>query len=490
MLMKRPLLTFAVLLLTMLAAAQTVTPHRTKKMYFDPFTDWDSTRVYRQIVVLYEFNDSTFSMPDPRAYYDSVLNVPGFNKGAGPGCAADYLQAQSNGLLHVQFDVFGPYQIPYPAKGKSSINYGWKERKAATQLFFEANPDLDYLVYDWNNDSVLEHIVYVHAGPSGDESGYAGFMWPNSGMNDVLIDTPDGYSIQQMSQSAEISYKDGTKRVRGIGTFLHEFMHCLGLPDVYPLADNTLFSIADEWDLMDGGNMTNIGWCPPNLTAPEKMYLHWHEPVELTSDTTITGLRPVAEGGEAYLIRHAENEYLLLENRQQNGWDYALPGNGLTIWYIHFDRESWLYNNTNYQGEYRIRLYTADNLSFSAWEQLVPKADRYTMPDCMRSRWMSTAAYPYRNESTGLVNDCLSATSTPAIVMVEQNSAGTTRFGKSIRNIQMAPDGSVSFTLQTDPAESLMDLPVSDVPRKILRDGMLFILREGHEYNLHCTLIR
>lgn len=99
--MKRPLLTFAVLLLTMLAAAQTVTPHRAKKMYFDPFEDWDSTRVYRQIVVLYEFNDTTFSMPDPQAYYDSILNVPGFNKGAGPGCAADYLQAQSNGLLHI-----------------------------------------------------------------------------------------------------------------------------------------------------------------------------------------------------------------------------------------------------------------------------------------------------------------------------------------------------------------------------------------------------
>lgn len=471
------------LLLTMLAAAQTATPRRAKNAYLVPFTDWDSTRVYRQIVVLYEFNDTTFSMPDPRTYYDSILNVPGCNKGAGPGSAADYLLAQSHGWLHVQFDVFGPYQVNYPGKGTSSYNYGRKERKAATQLFFAENPDLDYSVYDWNNDSVIEQIVYLSAGPSGDETGFSGFIWPNTGMNDVFIDTPDGYPIQQISQSSEISYKSGTKRVRGIGTFVHEFLHCLGLPDVYPLADNTLFSMADEWDLMDGGNMTNIGWCPPNLTAQEKMLLNWYEPVELTSDTTITGLRPVAEGGEAYLIRHAENEYLLLENRQQNGWDSGLPGNGLTIWYVHFDSEAWRYNQVNYQGEYRLRLYTADNMSYEDWCQQVPEADKYMLPDCMRSRWMCTAAYPYRNESTGLLNDCLSENSTPAIVMTEQNSAGNTHFGKSIRNIQMASDGSVSFSLESDPAVALTELAApADGTRKLLRDGVIYILRNGAEY--------
>ena len=29
-----------------------------------PSSDWDASRVYRQIVILFEFNDTVFSMPD------------------------------------------------------------------------------------------------------------------------------------------------------------------------------------------------------------------------------------------------------------------------------------------------------------------------------------------------------------------------------------------------------------------------------------------
>lgn len=104
---------------------------------------------------------------------------------------------------------------------------------------------------------------------------------------------------------------------------------------------------------------------------------------------------------------------------------------------------------------------------------------------------MSTAAYPYRNESTGVVNDCLSATSTPAIVMTEENSAGSTHFGKRIKNIQMAEDGSVSFTLESDPVEALTELPApADGTRKEFRNGVLYILREGQVYTVTGQALR
>ena len=70
----------------------------------------------------------------------------------------------------------------------------------------------------------------------------------------------------------------------------------------------------------------------------EKMYLRWDQPEELTSSTTITDMKPVSAGGKTYIIRNSGNpdEFYLLENRQQDGWDYACPGNGLLIYHVDY----------------------------------------------------------------------------------------------------------------------------------------------------------
>ena len=46
------------------------------------------------------------------ALYDSIMNVPGYNQGNGPGCVVDYYRDQSRGLFNLQFDVFGPVTLP------------------------------------------------------------------------------------------------------------------------------------------------------------------------------------------------------------------------------------------------------------------------------------------------------------------------------------------------------------------------------------------
>ena len=94
---------------------------------------WDSERVYPQLVVLIEYSDTTFSMLGPKAYYNRILNERGFNKGAGPGCAAEYMLEQSKGLFHVQFDVIGPIRIDLESKytPASQTNYGlWGDEDA------------------------------------------------------------------------------------------------------------------------------------------------------------------------------------------------------------------------------------------------------------------------------------------------------------------------------------------------------------------------
>ena len=61
--------------------------------YLDyPTTTWDPNRTYRQPVILITFKDCDFSMADPVDFYSRILNEPGYNEGAGPGCLADYFK--------------------------------------------------------------------------------------------------------------------------------------------------------------------------------------------------------------------------------------------------------------------------------------------------------------------------------------------------------------------------------------------------------------
>ena len=490
---KRLLHLCLVFLLAMSTSAQTVSsprrfPRRVPSIPIE--IEWDASRTYRQIVVLFDFKNTDFITTDPKAYYSQMLNEKGFNDGAGPGCVADYILAQSDGLLHIQFDVFGPYKIKYPARNMDEYhNEGFQERQEATQLFFDANPAMDYSVYDWNGNGQIEQIVYIYAGSGGDTDG-SGYIWPNTGMNLTGVKTPDGLDIRFFSVSAETSEKTGYKS-RGFGTMLHEYMHCLGLPDVYPVQDvNQIYSVADEWDLMDGGNWTNNGWCPPNLTAVEKMHLGWLMPVELARDTIITGMKPVADGGEAYLIRHSEKEYVILENRQQTGWDYGIPGRGLTIWRVHWDSLRWNYNNVN-DGRLYLQLYFADNLNYQQWKQRVSDEDTYALAPAMRNRKLSSAAYPWRTDSTSFVNDRLTDDSTPAPTMRTINENGNYMLNKHIKNIQMAEDGIISFSVEKDLSESIEAIRSNpDNPaRKILINGTLRILRGDQIYTVTGTRV-
>ena len=54
----------------------------------NPSQNWDPARTYRQAVLLVEYADSTFSMDDPKTYYDQLLNLTSSNTRGGAGCAA------------------------------------------------------------------------------------------------------------------------------------------------------------------------------------------------------------------------------------------------------------------------------------------------------------------------------------------------------------------------------------------------------------------
>lgn len=411
-------------------------------------TDWDPAREYRQAVVLLSFTDQDFGMERPQQTYDSIFNYRGFNKGRGPGCVADYFRDQSGGLFNLVFDVFGPYQVntkaqPYDKPTDKTYNNGQEAVRQALRQWIADQPGLDYSVYDWNGNGRVNQVILIAAGPAGNESAKEsyGYIWPNT--NSISsITTPDGRRISDYSVSCE---RTTSGSLWGIGTVCHEFSHSLGLPDIYPTTDATTYSIVDQWDLMDGGNFTNNGWCPPNYTALERWLMGWSTPEELTGPVTITDMKSVSDGGRTYIVRHTDNEYLMLENRQWSGWDYRLPGRGLVITHVDYSAMQWYYNNVNNTpGHRRYDIVHADGLDYGAWEKIVGNDNPYVSGHC---RILSTSAYPYYAEDSTVVNDRLTGDSSPAAVMFNANADGHKHLSQDITNISMTADGLVSFDL-------------------------------------------
>ena len=392
---------------------------------------WDAGRKYRQLVVLLSFTDCDFSTEDARSTYDALFNSPGYTQRDGAGCVADYFRDQSGGRFNLQFDVYGPYKTNSRVKtGTSTRNEGHTAFREATRMLMGEHPEIDYSVYDWDGDGAMEQVVYVYAGYNGNQSTIKneGYIWPTTGTFSTL-NTPDGYRISNYTASGELWTNNKSS---GIGLICHEFSHCLYLPDIYPTSARVKdLSIVDEWDLMDGGPSTNYGWCPPNYSPLEKMIMGWLTPTVLTEDTTVTGIRPVADGGTAYMIRRSDEEFYLLENRQRRGWDYGLPGNGLVVYRVHYDRYSWRGNSVNNeQGNPNYCLVPADGKTFTEWyNEILNSEVRNPYTDTHRrlnSMILSGAPYPWHDESTS-INEV------------------TLFDGKAITDITQHEDGTVSF---------------------------------------------
>ena len=409
--------------------------------------NFDPQKIYHQPVVLISFNDQEFSMADPRGYYDRLFNEKGFNKGNGLGCAADYFREQSGGRLNLQFDIYGPIDVNWNAGGHGTHFFGGEIMRDALQKLY-ATSTTNFSKYDWDGDGKVNQVLFVVAGNDGQQ--IAGYIWPNSGSLNAKL--PGDIDLHYASVSSEL-WKDGS--LYGIATIIHEFCHCLGLPDVYPMS-GAMFSIVDEWDLMDGGNYINKGWCPPNLSAMEKMYLGWDQPEELTSPTTITDMKPLSAGGKTYIIRNSgqPDEFYLLENRRQEGWDNGCPGNGLLIYHVDYLKSAWGNNQVNASStHYRYDLFHADRKDYYEWDPVSKGEDpnKYTMPDNMRSSFLSTSPYPYTDPVSLVVNQMLTDVSSPASTVFNKNAEGKLFMSKAITNIQMASDGTISFDFMKDP---------------------------------------
>lgn len=387
----------------------------------------------RQLVVLVSFPDLTFTDDDPSATlgkFDKIFNAVGYTEEPYRGSVHDYFYDQSNGKFRLSFDLeyvaLTTDRTKYRSTSADDENSQYLVQDVTEVL---RTRDIDWSQYDWNGDGYVNQIIIIYPGKGMNDGGDNRSIWPHQWwLSQHLKDRQEDVFCDPVTVSYNgVDYKVdcycALQELGGVcnpfGTICHEYTHCFGFPDFY--YGSTAF--AGYWELMDRGNISGSGFCPPNYSAHERWLMGWLTPRELTEATTVTNMLPLGSADvlvdepQAYLVRNDgwTDEYYIIENRQQQGWDSALPGSGIAIFHIDFDSDIWCgatmeYANTSSYQRYTI--FRANNSSIA-------------------SGW----AYPCT--TSGKENNCLTDDSLPAATLNHANSAGTMKMGKSITNMSL-----------------------------------------------------
>ena len=392
------------------------------------------------LIILVDFQNKKFKDEHTTELYNDILNKVGFTSELGfKGSVKDYFLSQSYGQFELDFDVIGPLTMPktYGYYGANTQGNDTNPGLMVATACEMADEFVNYQDYDWDGDGEVDQVFVIFAGLGEAAGGDANTIWPHewhlqySDYKKTL--TLDNTVIDTYACGPELiqrGYNESSIGIEGIGTICHEFTHCLGLPDMYDTGGSNFGMYT--WDLMSSGSYNGNSFSPAGYTSYERMYCGWKQPIELKNDTVVSNMKAIGDGGDFYIIYNDAHpdEYYLLENRQQSGWDEALPGSGLLVLHIDYDEELWRYNlvnnTTSYDGyntHQRCTIIPADN-------SLVSSAN-----DAAHD------PFPY-GEKDSLTNKSL-----PRAELYNLNSDGIHYTSKPITNIKLN-DGVISFTFQ------------------------------------------
>lgn len=333
----------------------------------------------RGLVILVQFSDIKFKRENANEEYMDYLNKEGYSDYFMSGSVRDFFISNSMGKYRPTFDVAGPITLKGTRNSYGSSVNPNNIAAGAVNAISEAMDTLvaqnmDFSPYDSDGDKVVDFVYMIYAGVGAADTDVETAIWPHS--YNVSKRLTRDYKMNRYACSPEIDGQSylvnrNTKALNGIGTFCHEFSHVLGLQDHYDVNVNdsrtkTRYT-PGQWDLMDAGsyncpqNRSYTTSCSPaNMSAFERFSLGWLEPRRLEiSDTTFV-LNSVLENDGLVLTSKNDNEYYFLDFRVKEGFDKGLPGKGLLIWHINYDRRAWFNNMVNTSDPMRVDLVEAD----------------------------------------------------------------------------------------------------------------------------------
>lgn len=347
------------------------------------------------LVILVEFTDTKFTVPDVRNAYDRMLNQEGYSDYGGKGSARDYYLASSNGKFKVHFDVSEVVPLSFPRMhihGMTSATDTPDKHRYMGDLIKEAIEyldarGLDFSKYDLDGNGDIDNIFFYYAGYGQADSKDPTTIWPHQGSymnsvwnypNEYQEIIVDGVRMRTYACSNELNYtKEQQPWLDGIGAFCHEYGHVLGLPDLYDTRGSNT-KTPGRYSIMDTGSYNDSSTCPPRFSSYEQWLCNWVEvedieegkeytlpSMSVSKDPKIYRMR-IRRNAPAGVVRYW-NEYFLFESRHHEGWDSTLPEEGLFIWRVNFEQSSyWGSNVVNSMGTPCVELMNSGTTTH-AW---------------------------------------------------------------------------------------------------------------------------
>ena len=330
-------------------------------------------------IILVEYKDKKFNNTREQII-ESMLS--------GNLSAGKYFRDQSNEMYQPEFEVHGIYCLSHEREYYGGHEGDDNDRMLGAMVTeavqLAAKDGVSFRPYDTNDDDYCDVVIVIYAGV-GEAQAYWNHpeaVWPcNWNLASAAYYSQGGEGAFRPSKSDPYvnnfavfnelygSDDDGTL-IDGVGTFCHEFGHCLGLPDFYCTSSQEDFYGMGSWSIMDYGCYNGGGFVPVGYSAYEKAFMGWIEYVTPLPGTYYT--LPVWNQGSAATDKAVcivsdinPDEYFIFENRRQQGWDTYMSGEGIMVTHVTYNEERWWYNSPNNESIQLMTILPADgNLSF------------------------------------------------------------------------------------------------------------------------------
>ena len=324
-------------------------------------------------IILVEFADKKFNNTREKII-DAMLT--------GSKSVGQYFQDQSNGKYQPVFDVYGIYSLSqnreyYGGRTTSTKDkgIGWLVTEAC-QL--AAADGVSFMPYDTNSDYYCDVVIVIYAGVGENQASttHPEAVWPcnwtleaakyyDRGGNGPFSPSSGDPYVNHFAVFNELyGSNDNGKTIDGIGTFCHEFGHCLGLPDMYDTKNSDFYGMGN-WDIMCFGCYLDDGYTPVGYSAYEKWFMGWTkitipEPNTYYTMPVWNQKNPDTDKSLFIYSNLNKNEYFILENRRRQGWDRFLSGQGIMVTHITFSQSYWYNNKPNNDKIQLITILPAD----------------------------------------------------------------------------------------------------------------------------------
>jgi len=296
----------------------------------------------KNLVVLVRFSNHTGRVQPSEADIDILMNAPGGDPSLAPtGSLRDVYLENSYGQMSLESTIANWTTVSnteqYYANGNSGDSTLWQALREALD---DVDTYIDFNDFDTDHDGYIDSITFLHSGYGAEWGGndaygtnYVDRIWSHRWAIQPSWQSNEGVRVYSYHISPVVWGTSGSNIGR-IGVIAHETGHFFGLPDLYDTSGSG--EGIGSWGLMaNSWDFNGTQRCPPHFSPWSKVQLGWYTPTVI-SDPGQYSLNEAEFNPEVYRINagYPSNEYLLIENRQNAGFDCTIPQGGLIIWHI------------------------------------------------------------------------------------------------------------------------------------------------------------